>query len=72
MVGEGGTVNINVTVGDKGVEVGTLVGTWVWLAVGVSVLKIRMTITLGVIVGTLGTHRTSSGVIDVVKRQLAR
>ena len=71
-VGDGGTVNMNVAVGDNGVEVSAWVGTSVWLAVGVSVPKIRTTITLGVIVGTLGTHSTSSGVMIILKRQFAR
>ncbi len=64
-------VGIVVEVGGKGVVVGVLLGISVWLAVGVSVPKLMMMITLGVVVGTFGTQRKLPGVMNVVKRQFA-
>ena len=51
-------------------EVGVLLGDRVRLAVGVSVPKMLMMITLGV-VGTLGTHNLPPAARNVVVRQLA-
>jgi hypothetical protein len=51
-------------------KVGVLLGAWVWLAVGVSVPKMLMMITLGV-TGAMGTHNLSPGDTYVVERQLA-
>ncbi len=51
-------------------RVGVLLGACVWLAVGVSVAKMLMMITLGVM-AILGTHSLSPGDMDDVERQLA-
>jgi hypothetical protein len=65
------SVGAIVAVGGSGVKLGVYVGIWVRLAVGVRVPNLSWMITLGVTVGTFGTHNKLPAVMKGLVRQLA-